>query len=75
MFYYCNPRPPRGARALEAQAMCPTLETHVLRVTSHTRFRVVYTSSTLIGGKGAAGPSSLHPTLEGPPKYVNARWV
>ena len=25
-----------------------------------------YTSSTLIGGKGEAGPSSLHTTLEGP---------
>jgi hypothetical protein len=33
----------------------------------------VCTSSTLIGGKGGAGPSSLlHTTLEGPTEYVNA---
>jgi hypothetical protein len=40
-----------------------------LRVTTHTRLRARdhYTSSTLIGGKGGAGPSSLlHTTLEGP---------
>ena len=39
-----------------------------LRATSHTRLRArdQYTSSTLIGGKGRAGPSSLHTTLEGP---------
>ena len=38
------------------------------RATSHTRLRACdhYTSSTLIGGKGGAGPSSLHTTLEGP---------
>ena len=35
-----------------------------------------YTSSTPVGGKGGAGPSSLlHTTLEGPPEYVNARWM
>ena len=34
-----------------------------------------YTSSTLIGGKGRAGPSSLHTTLETPTQYVNARWM
>ena len=34
-----------------------------------------YTSSTLIGGKGGAGPSSLHTTLEGSTEYVNARWM
>ena len=34
-----------------------------------------YTSSTLIGGKGGAGPSLLHTTLEGPTEYVNARWM
>jgi hypothetical protein len=28
------------------------------------------TSSTLIGGKGGAGPSSLHTTLEGPIEYA-----
>ena len=48
-----------------------------LRATSHTRLRACdhYTSSTLIGGKGGAGPSSLHTTREGPTKYVNARWM
>ena len=39
------------------------------------RARDHYTSSTLIGGKGRAGPSSLHTTLEGPTEYVNARWM
>ena len=29
-----------------------------------------YTSSTLIGGKGGAGPSSLHTTLEGLTEYM-----
>ena len=28
---------------------------------------------TLIGGKGGAGPSLLHTTLEGPTEYVKAR--
>jgi hypothetical protein len=39
-----------------------------LRATSHMRLRARdhYTSSTLIGGKGGAGPSSLYNTLEGP---------
>jgi hypothetical protein len=32
-------------------------------------------SSTLIGGKGGAGPSSLPTTLEGPTEYVIARWM
>jgi hypothetical protein len=45
-----------------------------IRATWHTRLsaRDHYTSSTLIGGKGGAGPSSLHITLEGPTEYVNA---
>ena len=30
-----------------------------------------YTSSTLIGGKGGAGPNSLHTTLEGPTEYIS----
>ena len=49
----------------------------VLRAASHTRLRARdrYISSTLIGGKGGAGPSSLHTTLEGPMEYVNARWM
>ena len=48
-----------------------------LRTTSHTRLRTRdhFTSSTLIAGKGGAGPSSLHTTLEGPTEYVNARWM
>ena len=35
-----------------------------------------YTSSTLIGGRGGASPSSLHTMLQGPMEYVNdARWM
>ena len=34
------------------------------------RGRDLYTSGTLIGGQGGAGPSSLHTTLEGPTEYV-----
>ena len=43
------------------------------RATSHTRLRACdhFTSSTLIGGKGRATPTSLHTTLEGPAEYVN----
>ena len=32
-------------------------------------------SSTLLGGQGGAGPSSLHTTLEGSTEYVKARWM
>jgi hypothetical protein len=48
-----------------------------LRATSHTRLRArdQHTSSTLIGRKGGAGPSSLHTTLEGPTEYVDAQWM
>ena len=48
-----------------------------LRATSHTRLRARdhSTSSTFIGGKGGAGPSSLHTTFAGPTEYVNARWM
>ena len=47
------------------------------RATSHTRLRARdhYTSNTLIGGKGGAGPSLANTTLEGPMEYVNARWM
>ena len=47
------------------------------RATSHTRLRARDhdISSTLIGGKGGASPSSLDTTLEGPTEYVNARWM
>ena len=50
---------------------------HWLRATSHMRLRAHdhYTSRTLIGGKGGAGLSLLHTTLEGPTEYVNARWM
>ena len=56
-----------------------TLHTRLsIRATSHTRL-IAHdhrTSSTLIGGKGGAGPSSLlHTKLEGPKEYVNARWM
>ena len=46
-----------------------------LMATSHTRLRAHdwYTSSTLIGGKGGVGPSSLHTTLEGPAEYVSCK--
>jgi hypothetical protein len=49
----------------------------VVRATSHTRLRAhdQYTSSTFIGEKGGAGPSSLHTVIEGPTEYVNARWI
>jgi hypothetical protein len=44
-----------------------------LRATSHMRLRARdhYTTRTLIGGKGGAGPSSLHTTLEGPTEYIS----
>ena len=46
-----------------------------LRATSHTRLRDhdQYTSSTLIGGKDGAGPSSLHTTLEGPMEFCECK--
>ena len=45
--------------------------------TTHTRLiaRDHHTSSTLIGGEGGAGPSSLHTTREGPTEHVNATWM
>ena len=56
-----------------------------LRATSHTRLRArdQHTLSTLIGGKGGAGPSSLlHTTLDGPTEWVcgcemgvNPTWI
>ena len=53
------------------------LEFVIIRSTSHTKMRACdqYTSSTLIGGKGGAGLSLLHTTLEGPTEYVNTRWM
>jgi hypothetical protein len=48
-----------------------------IRATSHTRLKARdhYIWSTLIGGKGGAGPNSLHSTLEGPTENVKARWM
>jgi len=48
----------------------------IFRTISHTRLKAHdFNSSTLISGKGEAGPNSLHTTIEGPTKYVNARWM
>jgi hypothetical protein len=51
----------------------PPNNTLTVRATSHTRLKARdhYTSSTLIGGKGGAGPSSLHTTFEGPTEYIS----
>ena len=48
-------------------------EEEEVTTTLHTRLRACdqYTSNTLIGGKGRAGPSSLHTTLEGPTAYTS----
>ena len=45
--------------------ICTLVHVRWVRATSHTRprARACYTSSTLIGGKGGAGPSSLPTTL------------
>jgi hypothetical protein len=54
-----------------------SVECSQFRATSHKRLRahVYYTSSTLIGRKSRSNPSLLHTLLEGPTKYVNARWM
>ena len=48
------------------------IEWSELKATSHMILRACdhYTSSTLIGGKGGAGPSLLHASLEGPTEYM-----
>ena len=58
----------------ESKSMNMDWKSTSLRVTSHTRLRAQHhcTSSTLIGGKGGVGPSSLHITLEGPMQYMSA---
>ena len=69
----------RGAPAPSDKMSTQTLRVlysespRILRATSHTslRARDYYTSSTLIGAKGRAGPTS--PILEGPTEDVNAR--
>ena len=50
------------------------LQMNRVRATSHRILRALdhYTSSTLFGGKGGAGPSSRHTTLEGPTEYTSA---
>ena len=54
--------------------------TNVLSVTEghftrETESPQLFHSSTVIGGKDGACPSSLRTTLEGPTEYVNARWM
>ena len=46
-----------------------------MRLRARERARDHHTSSTLVGGNGGAGPSSLHTPLKGPMEYVNARWI
>ena len=73
--------PPQWCRfaAILVKSRCRlfTWQDSLKKTTSHTRLRArdYCTSSTLIGGKGGAGPSSLHTTLEGPTEYVNAIWM
>jgi hypothetical protein len=64
---------PRALRATSPPEMPDT----TIETTSHTRLSACdhYISSTLIGGKGGAGPSLLHTMLEGAIEYVNARWM
>jgi hypothetical protein len=63
--------------AMGKRSMWGKCNMSAIRATSHMRLRAHdhYTSSTLLGGKGRAGPSSLHTTLEGTTEYVNARWM
>ena len=51
---------------------CST-STTLVRATPPTRLRARdhYTWSTLVGGNGGAGPSSLHTTLEGPTECIS----
>ena len=82
-----------GKDGASLSSLCTTLEgptEHVnarwkerafleLRATSHMRLRARdhFTSSTLLGGKGGAGASSLHTThlRDQRSEYVNARWM
>ena len=53
-------------------------DTSYVRATAHMRLRAcdLCPSSTLIGGKGGASPSSLHTTLRAQwSEYVNAIWM
>ena len=52
----------------------PFLKGHFLHETESPR-RDHNTSSIIIGGKGGAGPSSLHTMLEGRTESMNARWM
>jgi hypothetical protein len=68
---------PQGVRIQKIYKMCNVTGSYDVRATSHTRLRARdrYTLSTLIGGKGGAGPSLLHTTFERPTEYVKARWM
>ena len=59
------------------EARIPKTTLHKGRATSHTRVRARdhYTSSTLVGGKGGAGPNSLHTRLEGPNRVCECKMV
>jgi hypothetical protein len=74
------------ASSLEAHHLCVVSTIHVdIRATAHTRLRArdhcTSRTLTLIGGKGGAGPSSLHITLNGPTELseckmdVNSTWI
>ena len=54
---------------------CPSFPVGCGETTSHTRLTACdhYTSSTLIGGEGGAGPSSLHTMLEGPTELCECK--
>ena len=57
---------------LEADALLQILYIKYFKVPiMRLRARDHYTSSTRVGGKGGAGPSSLHTTLDGTTEYVN----
>ena len=66
-----------GSHNLMVTALGSCMKWPSFRTTSHTSMRAsdYNISSTLIGGKGGAGPSSLHTMLEGLHEYVNARWM
>jgi hypothetical protein len=63
------PPPPNRGGAPGFRKAGPGPYAQYLRAHDH------YTSSTLIGENGKAGPRSLHTMLEGPTEYVNARWM
>ena len=72
-----------GPSRFHGHGSCLICEAALLRATSHTRLRACdhYTSSTLIGGEGGAGPSSLHNYARGTNKVceckmnVKSTWI